>query len=466
MPQNGTHSTQVQAQANGAVLWVVGVSTLLSAMGVSGVTLALPAIGKEFGLSIAATRWVVLAFLLSASSLMLVAGRLGDLLGLRRVFLAGFWTVAVATLACGLAPSFAALAAARALHGVGGAMVMATGPALLTTTSPPERRGRVLGTVATATYAGLTAGPMLGGLLVDLLGWRWVFLVNVPFSAAILFAAHRKLPPAGKPKGGSLDLPGALLLVAGLPLLMLPPALGGKDMPGWVPAAGLAGLALLVLFVLQELRTASPLFELRLLRNREFAGSVLAAMFNYVALFVLILLMPFYLVEGRLLAPKSAGLVMAVMPFVMALVAFPAGRASDRVGTRKLCVTGMLLLAASLAALSLLGAASPLPYAALGLLASGLGTGIFVSPNSSSLMGSAPRHQQGIASGALAVSRNLGMLLGTAAGAGVFLFAGGHSGHDWAAPDFSAFSVALLVGAGAAAVSALFSALRPARSRP
>jgi len=442
------------------VMFVVGFSTLLTTLGMSGITLALPAIGREFGMSIGQTRWVLLAFLLASSSMMLIAGRLGDLFGLRRVFLVGFWIIGVASLLCGLAPLFPALAAARALHGVGGALVMAAGPALLTTNFPPEQRGRVLGTVSTATYAGLTAGPIIGGLLVTWVSWRGVFLLNVPLSALVLVLAHRHLPSPKSREGGRMDVPGAMLLLTGLPLLMLPLAMGGTDRPAWLPAAGAAGVLLVGLFSLVELRSPHPLLDLRLFRNREFTGSVAAALFNYIALFILILLMPFHFEEGRGLDAWQAGLFMTAQPAVMALVAFPAGRASDRLGTRNLCIAGMAVMAAGLAALSALGPDSPLLLAGLFLAIAGLGTGIFISPNSSSLMGAAARHQQGVASAVLAVSRNLGMLVGTATGAGVFLLAGGQSGVAWTPGDFSAFRTALLVAAGAAALSAVCSLWR------
>jgi EmrB/QacA subfamily drug resistance transporter len=442
------------------VLFVVGVSTLLTTLGMSGITLALPAIGREFGLTIGQTRWVMLAFLLASSSVMLVAGRLGDLFGLRKVFLVGFWVIALASLLCGLAPVFPALAAARALHGIGGALVMAAGPALLTTNFPPQQRGRVLGTVSTATYAGLTAGPIIGGLLVTWVSWRGVFLVNVPFSALVLVLAHRHLPSPTPREGGKMDVPGAVLLLAGLPLLMLPLAMGGREAPSWLPLVGIAGFLLVAAFTLVELRAAHPLLDPRLFRNREFTGSVAAALFNYIALFILILLMPFYFEEGRGLDASHAGLLMTAQPAMMALVAFSAGRASDRLGTRNLCITGMAVMAAGLAALSTLGPDSPLLLAGLFLALAGLGTGIFISPNSSSLMGAATRHQQGVASAVLAVSRNLGMLIGTATGAGIFLLAGGQSGNLWATPDYSAFHVALRVAAGAATAAALCSVFR------
>ncbi len=459
--QDGENALQHERRM---VMIVVGVSTLLTTLGMSGITLALPSIGREFGQSIGETRWVMLAFLLASSSVMLVAGRLGDLFGLRTVFLVGFWIIAVASLLCGLAPVFPALAAFRGLHGVGGALVMATGPALLTTNFPPEQRGRVLGTVSTATYAGLTAGPVLGGLLVSWVSWRGVFLMNVPFAAIVLVLAHRHLPAGKAPRGGRMDIPGALLLLTGLPLLMLPLAMGGKGAPPWwSPLAGVAGLILMGLFIVAELRTATPLLNLTLFRNREFTGSVAAALFNYIALFVLILLMPFYFEEGRGLDAWHTGLFMTAQPAVMALVAFPAGRASDRLGTRNLCVAGMGVMAVGLAALSMLSAESPLVLAGLFLAVAGLGTGVFISPNSSSLMGAAAHHQQGIASAVLAVSRNLGMLIGTASGAGIFLLAGGHSGATWAATDYSAFSTALLTAACAAGMAALCSMMRQNR---
>ena len=242
-----------------AVVAVVGISTLLTTLSISGVTLAVPELGREMDISIAASAWVMLAFLLTASCFMLVAGRLGDIAGLRRVYLIGFAVVGLASLVCGLAPTFTLLAIARALHGLGGAMVMATGPALLTTNAPPERRGEVLGTVATATYIGLTIGPSLGGAIVTWLGWRWI-------AAVILVLGSRWLPSRPRPASTRrMDWAGAAALWVWMPLLLLPLAIGGRA--GWQPWMGVSlglGFIILVIFVRIEHAANEPLLDFSL----------------------------------------------------------------------------------------------------------------------------------------------------------------------------------------------------------
>ena len=187
---------------------------------------------------------------------------------------------------------------------------------------------------------------------------------------------------------------------------------------------------------------------------------MLSAVANYVALFTIIIMLPFYLEEGKGYAPSRAGLFLSVQPLLMALVASSAGRLSDRLGPRWLCVTGMTIMAAGVALLSLSGAETAPWQVVIGLALAGLGTGIFISPNSSALMGAAPGSRQGVAAAVLAVSRNIGMLIGTGLATTVYLLSGGATGHSWTAPDFSALSTTLLVAAGVALLGAVVSGAR------
>jgi len=394
------------------VLLVVGLGTLLGAMAGSMVNLALPSIGRDLNVSIESSRWVVQAFLIVTAVVLLPAGRLGDLIGHRRVYLIGFALFGVTSIACGLAGSFPVLVGARILQGLGAAMLIAVAPALLTTTFPPEKRGRALGVMSTATYIGLTISPPLTGLIISVLDWRWTFYLMAPVAALIC-------------------------------------ALGLACLPRGTRAS-----------------SPAPLFDLTLFRSPVFRWSVLAAMFNYVALFTAVLLMPFYLEEGRELSPAAVGLVLAAQPMVMALTASPSGWLSDRIGTRALTVVGMILTAGGLGGMASLSPTSS-PWVAAGWLAlMGLGTGIFISPNSSALMGAAPRERQGIAGSVMAEARTMGMLLGVVLSTGVFQAAGGSTGEAWEAADFGALRLALLAGVAAAVISALAAALsyQPSRS--
>lgn len=449
------------------VLWVIGFNNFFSAAGISMVALALPALGRDFGISIGQSAWVMLSFLLVASVFMLIAGRMGDILGLKRVFLLGTALFGLATLACGLAPTFIWLVLARGLQGLGAALVMATSPALLTTNFPPEQRGWVLGTVTSATYGGLTIGPMLGGLLVSYLTWRWVFLFTVPVSAAVLALGVRYLPGRARKLEWRFDIWGAVALAVWVPALLLPLAVVGKA--GWLPwmgpSLGVAGVAL-GLFIYIETRVPFPLLELKLFRSRVFAGTVASALLLYVATLFAILLVPFLLEEGQGRTPGASGFILTAQPLAMTAVVFFAGRLSDRIGTRGLCAVGLLLIAVSMGLLSMATAATSTVVFMVILAVQGLGSGMFSSPNASALMGSAGQGQQGVAGAIMGVARNLGMVIGTALGTTVFLFAGGRTGHTWGSTDFSAFSTAMYVAAALALTGALISWLRGDAVKP
>jgi EmrB/QacA subfamily drug resistance transporter len=439
---------------------LVGVGTLLAALAGSSVTVALPRIGALFQRDISTVRWVMSAFLVSVTALLMVVGRAADLVGHRRVYLLGFGLFGATSLACGLAPTFIVLVVSRVVQGIGAAMLMATGPALLTTAAPASRRGRALGTAAAATYVGLTIGPSVGGVIIANLGWRWVFFLNVPLAAALV-AAGVFLLPTSKKKSARFDWQGGLILVAGLlPCLVM---ISEGNRWGWVvwPSGvlGAVGLALLAVFVWIEMHADSPLISLSLFRIRSLDAAIASALCNYVALFVPIILLPFYLTEGKGLAADQAGLLLSVQPAVMALVTSPAGWVSDRIGTRPLTVSGLGLMGGGLFGLATVGPHTHPGMVAVWLAVIGMGTGVFISPNSSTLMGSAPSDQQGIAGAILAVSRNLGMLIGVAAATGVFTLAGGSTGGGWQPVDFGALESSLWVAGSVAWLGGLTSFL-------
>lgn len=444
------------------VLMVVGLGTFLSAAQGSTVNLALPDIGRALDAPIDVTGWVVSGFLLAVTVLLLLAGRASDLLGHRRVYLVGQVLFGLASWGAGLGDAIETLIAARLLQGAGGAMVMATGPALLTMSFPVSQRGRALGMLATATYTGLTVGPPIGGWVVAAFSWRWVFYLNLPVALLIALLGWLYLPREVERPPARFDWAGAMALVAGLPLLLVALAQGGRW--GWSSPAtigcGAAGSAILLLFVALERRGTHPLLDFRLFRSRVFTGAVLSALGNYVALFIPIILLPFYLVEGLGIAESRAGWLLSAQPLLMALVASPSGRLSDRIGSRGLATGGLLVLAAGLTGLATVGSGSSTYAVAVWLGVMGLGTGIFISPNSSALMGSAPRQQQGVAGGVMAVARSLGMILGVASATSIFVAAGGHTGRRWVEADYHAMRVALVVAAAVSVTSALAAALR------
>jgi MFS family permease len=320
-----------------------------------------------------------------------------------------------------------------------------------------------LGLTSTAVYVGLFLGPPIGGSLVTAFGWRWVFYGIVPLSLAVLLASLKLVPRRPPVAAAPFDLMGMILLIAGLPLFVM--ALNQSRVWGFTSPQTIfcfaAGTVLLAAFVFHEHRTEHPLLDMSLFRSRLFSGAALAAVANYMALNCTNFLIPFYFSEAAGISAGLAGAYMASQPMMMAAIAWPFGWLSDRIGSRLLTVLGMAIMTVAIAGLAL--ASSPSSHPAitavwLGLM--GLGTGIFISPNSSALLGSAPRNRQGIASGVLAFARNLGMIFGISSAANIFASLGGVAGGDWPQTDQGAFRAALLVAAAVSLAGALTSSMR------
>jgi EmrB/QacA subfamily drug resistance transporter len=447
------------------VLLAVGIGTFMSALDGSVVNTTLPVVRRAFGSDVATVEWVVTVYLLVVSGLLLSFGRLGDLRGHKIMYVSGFAVFVGSSALCGLAPSVEALIVFRALQALGAAMLFANGPAILTGNFPAAQRGQALGLQATMTYLGLTAGPALGGFLAGRLGWRSVFYINVPVGALALALSVRYIPrDRPEERTGRFDVVGALAFLLGLVTLLL--ALNQGHDWGWTsfPILGLAlgAAAFVVAFVAIERRVASPMLDLGLFVSRVFSASTASAMLNYICLYSITFLMPFYLIQGRGLGPADAGLILTAQPLVMAVAAPLSGTLSDRIGSRLLSTAGMVILGIGLLLLAQLGSESPFGQAAAALTVVGLGTGIFISPNTSALMGAAPRNRQGIAAGVLATSRNVGMVLGVGLAGAIFttVVARSPAGAGDPASLYTAVRMSFVVAAGVAFLGAVVAAAR------
>src|SRR5574337_1014168 len=424
-------------------------------------------VNRALGSDVATVEWVVTVYLLVVSGLLLTFGRLGDLRGHKQIYVSGFAIFVFGSALCGLAPTVTALIVFRALQALGAAMLFANSPAILTKNFPSAQRGQALGLQATMTYLGLTVGPSVGGWLAEQFGWRAVFYINVPVGlAALLLSQHfipRDLPVE---HGERFDLIGALTFLAGFIALLL--GLNQGHAWGWVSPAILALLIaaglLLGVFLIVERRAPAPMLDLSLFRNRLFSAATASAVLNYICVYSILFLMPFYLIQGRGLSPAQAGLLLTAQPLVMAVAAPLSGTLSDRLGSRLLSTLGMAILAVGLFQLSRLGLHSPLADVTVALAIVGLGTGIFISPNSSALMGSAPHHRQGIAAGILATARNVGMALGVGLSGAIFTTGLAHGQASGSTTFlFDAIAASFLVVAGSAVLGVLTSAIRGTR---
>lgn len=444
------------------VLVTVGIGTFMSALDGSVVNTLLPILARELHTSIAGIEWVTTVYLLVISGLLLSVGRAGDLFGHKRLYLAGFVLFVVGSMLCGLASSAEVLVALRVIQALGASMLMATSPAILTRSFPPSMRGRALGAQGTFTYLGLTAGPSLGGWLASAFGWRSVFYINVPIGIlAIVLALRSIADDSVTHRTERFDFVGASLFSAGLVALMV--ALNEGHAWGWASpfTVGLIAVSIIVLlaFVRVELHRDAPMLDLSLFGDRVFSASTVSALLNYACVYAVLFVLPFLLIQGRGLGPQQAGIVLTAQPIVMAVVAPLSGAMSDRIGSRGPATIGMVLLTVGLVLLGTLVGHGSLWAIAGALAVVGLGVGTFVSPNNSALMGAAPRHRQGIASGVLATARNVGMVLGVGFAGAVFTTVVAHASSP-AVGLPAGVRAALFAAAGVSAVGAAVSAIR------
>lgn len=446
------------------VLIAVGVGAFMSALDGSVANIILPIVTHDLQSNVATVEWVVTVYLLVVSGLLLSFGRLGDLRGHKSIYVLGFIIFIAGSALSGVAPSASFLISSRAFQALGAAMLYANSPAILTGNFPATQRGQALGMQATMTYLGLMVGPSLGGWLTEQFSWHAVFYINIPVGLLALVLSARFIP-ADKPaeSGVPFDWPGAIAFTAGLVALLM--ALNQGSEWGWDSPAiiGLAGVAVAVLglFLVLEQRSEHPMLDLSLFGNRLFSASTLSAVLNYVCVYTVLFLLPFYLMQGRGLDAATAGFVLTAQPLVMAIAAPLSGTLSDRIGSRMPGTLGMGILAIGLFLLSRLGMEAPITYVALALALVGLGTGIFVSPNNSALLGSAPRHRQGIASGILATARNVGMVLGVGMAGAIFTtMLGPASTTATGSGLVAAVESGLTVSAGVAALGMVTSAVR------
>lgn len=443
------------------VLVAVGLGTFMSALDGSVVNVTLPLVSGYFQRDVAAVEWVVTVYLLVVSSLLLLFGRLGDMRGHKRSYMAGFVIFVFSSALCGMAVSVPMLVGSRALQAVGAAMIFANSPAILTRTFPPSQRGQVLGLQGMMTYLGSMTGPLLGGWLAQTFSWRAVYYINLPVGLiacllCIIFIANDQRTPLPEEK---FDFPGAVTFSLGLILLLL--GLNQGHAWGWLSLPTLAclliSLLLIIVFIRIENRSPYPMLDLTLFRSRVFSASTASAALNYVSIYSVTFLMPFYLIEGRGFSPSQAGLFLTAQPLMMVVTTPLSGWLSDRIGSRILSTLGMGILSLGLFLLSRFSPATPPAVIVASLAVVGLGTGMFVSPNNSALLGSAPRGRQGIASAVLAEARNVGMVLGVGIAGAVYSSALAILGEDMIT---QAVTYGFLVAAGAAFIGVIVSSVR------
>ncbi|ANM10659.1 major facilitator superfamily protein [Rhizobium sp. N324] len=407
-----------------SVRWALAslsLSMLLPSLGTSIANVGLPSLAQGFDAAFQDVQWVVLAYLLAITTLIVSVGRLGDVTGRRRLLLIGILLFTLASVLCGLAPTLWLMIAARALQGLGAAIMMALTMAFVGETVPKATIGGAMGLLGTMSAIGTALGPSLGGLLIACFGWPAIFLVNVPLGAATFVLAYRYLPDDGgqKKDRAGFDTMGTLLLALTLSAYALAMTIGHGRL-------GLLNLALLLtaafsagLFVFAEARTASPLIRLPVFRNRALTASLAMNALVSTVMMATLVVAPFYLSRALGLGEALVGAVMSIGPVISILSGVPAGRLVDRLDAPFVVTAGLVAMAAGSIALAVLpGIAGYI--AGIAMLTPGYQ--LFQAANNTAVMADVQPHQRGVISGVLNLSRNLGLITGASVMGAVFAY--------------------------------------------
>nr|WP_223455630.1 MULTISPECIES: MFS transporter [unclassified Pseudomonas] len=403
----------------------LSLSMLLSSLGTSIANVGLPTLAEAFSASFQAVQWVVLAYLLSITALIVSVGRLGDLLGRRRLLLIGIAVFTVASLLCALAPNLWLLIGARALQGVGAATMMALTMALVSGAVPKEKMGSAMGMLGTMSAIGTSLGPTLGGVLIVQVGWQGIFLLNLPLGVLAIGLAWRFLPEDRHEKASTrpdFDALGTLVLVLTLLAYALAMTLGRGSFGPLNTALLLVAIIGLMVFVFVEQTAASPLVKLALLRNPLLSAGFAMSSLVTTVLMATLVVGPFYLSAAMGLSAVSVGLVMSAGPLVAAFAGVPAGRLVDRWGAQRSSTVGLIAMLTGACILP----AVPMSVGVLGYLAPLVvltaGYALFQAANNTAVMADIAPDQRGVMSGLLGLSRNLGLITGASVMGAVFAF--------------------------------------------
>ncbi|MBI5582388.1 MAG: MFS transporter [Deltaproteobacteria bacterium] len=403
----------------------VGLGVLMATLDMSIINVSLPTLVQVLGTDFPTIQWVILAYVLVITSTMLSMARLGDMVGKKRIYLLGLVIFTIGSGLCGLSPTVNWLIGFRALQGCGAVMVQSLGIALVTEAFPARERGRALGVISGIVSVGLALGPPVGGLIIGLAGWHWIFLINVPIGFLALGATWLFIPaPKTERTGQHFDVSGGLILSATIVAYSLGMTMG--QYLGFREARVLlllAGAVLgLGLFIGVEKKSPQPMLNPRLFKNILFSLNLLMGWLVFIVLGGTFTL-PFYLELVKGFTTEQVGLLMMIVPLSMGLISVFSGALSDRFGPRGITLVGLLLLAFGCLSLGNLKVETTVWEYIFKLLPFGAGLGFFLAPNNSAVMGGAPKEHLGVASGLLALSRTLGHTTGIPL-AGVLFTAG------------------------------------------
>ncbi|VVQ14170.1 MFS transporter [Pseudomonas fluorescens] len=399
----------------------LALSMLMPSLDTSIANAGLPILATAFDATFQQVQWIVLAYLLAITTLIVSVGRLGDGFGRRRLLLIGIGIFTSASLACALAPGLGWLIGARAVQGVGAAMMFALTVALVADAVPKTRAGSAMGLLATMSATGTSLGPSLGGLLMTHVGWQAIFLLNVPLGLLNAWLVYRYLP-ADRAAGPQVafDYSGSVVLVLTLAAYALAMTLEGFTVP--LLLASLCGAGL---FIVVEMKAKSPLIRLSLFSDARLSSSLTLTLLVTTVMMTTLVVGPFYLHRGLGLSSTMVGVALSIGPLLSAMSGVPAGRLVDRFGARRIVPGALLGMAGGCSLLALLPMSMGLPAYVLPIIVIAVGYALFQAANNTGLMAGVRQEQRGVVSAMLGLARNLGLITGAAVMGAVFALAAG-----------------------------------------
>ena len=459
------------------ILLSVCIGQVIVGLDLRAITVALPTLTTSFHSEFTTIQWTILVYDLVLIGLIITMGRLGDLFGRRRFYSLGFLIFVAASALCGVTQTIGQLIFFRAVQAIGGSMIAANGRAIVSVNLPQEERGRALGLTSTAFHIGFLTGPSLGGFLIDTIGWRWIFYINMPFSLWGAYLAWKVIPETRAREKFAVDLPGAFLLLVTNGLFIY--AIDQLPRAGWRHPVFLLTLALslvsLIFLLWIETKAKTPILTLSMFRDRLFSAGISSLFLIAGTLSAINFLLPFYLQYLLGYSPSQVGWIIVADSVVIMIMAPIAGALSDRLGSRLLCTIGCAVIAMAQFFLASLDIQASLLRIMFPLVVWGVGWAMFNAPNQSSILGAVSQEKIGAAAGMIATTARAGGAMGVALSATVFghlVAAAGFSGsqigdpENWrAAPEvfMNAFSTTIYVLNGFTALAIIFSAIRGQR---
>ena len=397
--------------------WVtlnVSIGIFMSTLDASVVNISLPTITQALNTHVKAVAWVVMAYLIVITGCLLLMGRLADLLGQKRIYLFGLCTFTLGSALCGLSPTVHFLIGSRMIQGLGASALMAIGPAIMTTAFSDKDRGQALGIVGSVVSAGFLTGPILGGFLVEHMGWRSVFFVNLPIGAIAIFMTTKFLERKQRTKEVRLDLRGAFLIFCFVTFLLLSLNRVSEGPTLLLLTWFSLTLACFIFFIFSELRSPSPLVDLNVFRRRLFISSLGTSLLSFWMSAAHTFVAPFFLQNILALSPSKVGILIFPLSLTVMVLAPLGGRVSDRVGARIPATIGLTVISLTIFSFTFLNSHVSDYQIVWRHVVIGIGIALFNPANNSAIIGSLPREKIGLASSFLALSRNLGMMIGIA----------------------------------------------------